>query len=243
MNEPTMETLARRLDRVERENRRMKQAGMVALAVIAAVVLMGQATTSKVAEVIEAEKFVLRDKSGKTRAFLGVGDEGTVVLDLNDQDEKIVVNLAVTAKGDAVLSFVKNDEVHVGLTFNDATRLSSLILLDDDGKESVMIVSGGVDNAPTLSLAYKNGGSGITLGFLPDVPSLAIYDRKGKNRVKLSLGFDESPTVSIIDKDGKRRAVLGGVSLEGQRTGVVEKRPESSLVLFNKDGEAIWSAP
>jgi len=35
MNEPTMETLARRLDRVEGENRRIKQAGVVALAVIA----------------------------------------------------------------------------------------------------------------------------------------------------------------------------------------------------------------
>ncbi len=42
MNEPTMETLARRVDRVERENRRLKQAGHVAIAVIAAVVLMGQ---------------------------------------------------------------------------------------------------------------------------------------------------------------------------------------------------------
>ncbi len=56
MNEPTMETLARRLDRVERENRWLKQAGVVALAVIAAVVLMGQATGGKVAKVIEEEK-------------------------------------------------------------------------------------------------------------------------------------------------------------------------------------------
>ena len=32
MNEPTMETLARRLDRVERENRRLKLAGAVVLA-------------------------------------------------------------------------------------------------------------------------------------------------------------------------------------------------------------------
>ena len=32
MNKPTMETLARRLDRVERENRHLKRAGGVALA-------------------------------------------------------------------------------------------------------------------------------------------------------------------------------------------------------------------
>ena len=69
MNEPTMETLARRLDKVERENRWLKLAGVVAVAVIAAVVLMGQATPSKVAKVIEAEKFVLKDIHGKVRAL------------------------------------------------------------------------------------------------------------------------------------------------------------------------------
>ena len=44
MSEPSMETLTRRLDRVERENRLLKRAGVLALAVIAAVMLMGQAT-------------------------------------------------------------------------------------------------------------------------------------------------------------------------------------------------------
>ncbi len=38
---PTMETLVQRLDRMERENRRLKQVGAVALAVIAAVMLIG----------------------------------------------------------------------------------------------------------------------------------------------------------------------------------------------------------
>ncbi len=36
MNEQRMETLARRLDRVERKNRRLQQAGVLALTVIAA---------------------------------------------------------------------------------------------------------------------------------------------------------------------------------------------------------------
>jgi len=40
MVELEIETLARRLDRVDRENRRLKQVGVVALAVIAAVVLL-----------------------------------------------------------------------------------------------------------------------------------------------------------------------------------------------------------
>ncbi len=48
MTEPTMETLARRVDRVERENRWLKLGGVVALTVIAAVVLMGCSGVTKV---------------------------------------------------------------------------------------------------------------------------------------------------------------------------------------------------
>jgi len=60
MNEPTIETLAGRLDQVERENRRIKRAGVVALAVIVAVVLMGQATPPKVAPESALEVFKSR---------------------------------------------------------------------------------------------------------------------------------------------------------------------------------------
>ena len=54
MSEPTMETLARRLDGVERENRWLKRAGVVALVGIAAVVLMGQAMGGKEPMVISS---------------------------------------------------------------------------------------------------------------------------------------------------------------------------------------------
>ena len=41
----------------------------------------------------------------------------------------------------------------------------------------------------------------------------------------------------------KPRAVLGSTSLELIKTGTIEKRPESSLVLFDKDGKVIWQTP
>ena len=69
MNEPTMESLARRLDRVEREDRRLKQAGVVALVVIAAVMLVAMATPPVLTKVVEAEKFVLKDIHGKVCAL------------------------------------------------------------------------------------------------------------------------------------------------------------------------------
>ena len=74
MGEPTMDTLARRLDRVERENRWLKKAGAVALGVIAAGGLMGYVVGEKV---VEADRFVLLGPSGDTRAVLAVAKGGS----------------------------------------------------------------------------------------------------------------------------------------------------------------------
>jgi hypothetical protein len=85
MNKQTVETLAIRLDRLERENRRLKRTGAVALVGIAALVLMGQTTPGEVANVLEAKQFVLRDSRGDTRAVLALGPDGSVGLGLSDK--------------------------------------------------------------------------------------------------------------------------------------------------------------
>lgn len=94
MSEPAIGGLARRLDRVERENRRLKRAGIAALAVIAAVVLMGQVTGGRVAKVVDAEKFILRDWEGKKRAELMTISSGAY-LGLDGPDGKTRVTIAV----------------------------------------------------------------------------------------------------------------------------------------------------
>ena len=56
-----------RLERVEKENRRLKLAGIMFLLVTCAVVVTGQSQTNRT---LEAERFVLKDQSGKIRAEL-----------------------------------------------------------------------------------------------------------------------------------------------------------------------------
>jgi hypothetical protein len=76
MTERTLD-LSQRLDRLERENRRLKRIGAGVLVGLASVVLMGQALPSKVAKVVEAEKFVLRNRTGAELAVLDQGlDDG-----------------------------------------------------------------------------------------------------------------------------------------------------------------------
>lgn len=78
MSKPTMESLVQPPERVERENRRLKRAGALTLALIAAVALMGwhPDTAEEVHEVVLAKQFVVRDKSGNHRGMLGVGPDG-----------------------------------------------------------------------------------------------------------------------------------------------------------------------
>ena len=47
----------------------------------------------------------------------------------------------------------------------------------------------------------------------------------------------------LVDENLKKRLVIGRTSLEVTRTGAVTELPESSLVLFDKDGKVFWKTP
>ena len=72
-NESTLDTLTQRLDRLERENRRLKIAGAILLLALAVVGSMGQVLPKAVPKAVVAEQFVLLDQNGKPRAGLSAG--------------------------------------------------------------------------------------------------------------------------------------------------------------------------
>lgn len=87
-----LQALRQRLERVEQESRRLKQIGVVVLAGIVGAVLMGQAKASRV---VQAEKFIVQDASGRTRAELGTAPDGRVALVLFDQNGRSRIELRV----------------------------------------------------------------------------------------------------------------------------------------------------
>ncbi len=218
MSEPILNTLTQRLDRLERENRRLKIAGAVLLLALAAVGVMGQVLPKAVPKVVEAERFVLRDTRGRTRATLDAEGSGTLALSLYDQNGKIRASLAVEADG--------------------TPRLD---LVDQNGKQRVALNV--VKDASALVLADQNGKGRISLTVLPGGrPDLALSDQNGKTRLVLDVGTS-GPSVVLYDENEKERAVLGHAALEATATGTVEQRPASSLVLFDRDGKVIWKVP
>jgi hypothetical protein len=80
------DALADRLGRLERDNRRLKLAGLLVLTLFASVFLMGQVRPPAT---IQAQEFVV-DKVGKTLGRFGVGDDGLRILIMRDTGGGIV---------------------------------------------------------------------------------------------------------------------------------------------------------
>ena len=75
-------SISERLEKVERENRVLKRFAMLALSLIAAVLVMGQAGPQRT---VEAEKFVLKDSAGRMRAEITLDQSGTPALVFYDE--------------------------------------------------------------------------------------------------------------------------------------------------------------
>ncbi|MCZ6624409.1 MAG: hypothetical protein O7B35_09320 [Deltaproteobacteria bacterium] len=166
----------------------MKRIGSLVLVGIAAVVLMGQARPNKVAKVIEAEKFVLRDANGKARAELGVYERGVARL---------------TFKG-------KDGNSSLVLSVDNELEISGLVI--DQGNYNISILS--TIGSGFLSVSDKEFGEIVTLSVSKDSTSFIINDTSRNTRLVLgntSLETTDTGTKTrtaesslvLFDKKGK----------------------------------------
>jgi hypothetical protein len=100
MTDLTLESLAARVNRLERQNRLLKALAIVAVAVLAAVVCMGQVRKAErlVVGEVRASSFVLQDGGGRMLAALGRDDNGAPQFALYAGD-KGVARLGVGRNG------------------------------------------------------------------------------------------------------------------------------------------------
>jgi hypothetical protein len=120
-----------RLEKLESENRRMKQIGALVLVAIAALILMGQASKNRA---LDADSLVLRDPSGRVRMEFGTGDDDAPILRM----------------------FGGSDNKTPSLSLRSAQKGSGLWFFGGGG---VMMLSN-IDS-PTLTLADGMGGTAV----------------------------------------------------------------------------------
>jgi hypothetical protein len=149
-----------RVDRLERENRRIKRLGLTALVVACLLIALGQARPQQ-PEVVRATKFVLVDEGGKQRATLGVENGGPALV-LEDTRGRGVVLLQVPKIQDK----------------------PSLYL--SDPQESARVELAMTMNGPVLHFTDKTGTRVRLAANELNAPLAAIYDGEGEQLFKVS---------------------------------------------------------
>ena len=316
MSELTIETLAPRLERLERENRWLKWLGCALVITTIAAMLINAKRPELIlspSRTVEAEKFVLKDSSGKVRAVLGESESKLSYLSnsggsqyglfLYNKDGKSTVAELI----ESALNFVGEKEfAHFSpariavQTFKqsvDFDQVSKLVQAKKAGKldegvkkkfgelgkrlddtagsfELTMKNSGtsAPDDGPTLKIAGPSNETSRGASILIDTTvfpainlttysehfggSITFDNSSGapkpgaapedyfnrQRRVSLEMSPDGG-SLNLYDKKGKLRAALGNTELQTIRTGETHQRQPSSLVLFDKDGKVLWSAP
>jgi hypothetical protein len=165
MDQMTVEKLEQRLATLERDyqrlatgHRRMKLAGGIVLCALLAVVVMGQAIVPYEPKTIEAHSFVLRDMSGKVRGALGIADDGSVGINLDDSQGRIRATLDIASVNDT----------------------PGLDLYDDQGQVRATLA---LDTYGTPGLGFYDGNGKLRTSLdIPamSTPGLGFYNAKGK---------------------------------------------------------------
>ena len=230
-----------RLVKVEKKNRRLKQAGVAILVIGAACMLIGQASPK--ARTIEAERFMLLDRNGKMRGGFGTFEDGETSLSLFDLNEKERAALVLDAAGNPTFRLGgKDGETLLDVSLNPSGA-ASLMLFARSGKGGVSVA---VDSHGTPAVELRDSGGDVRASlslFKEGAPGLGLLDKAGRARITVLLFPDGSPQIALNDESTRNRAVFGFSSLVAGRTGEVTSKAPSSVVLFDKEGKVIWSAP
>jgi hypothetical protein len=224
MSVATLDTLEKRLGRLEREIRWWRVGALGAVVLLVALGAAPRGTT------LEAERLVIRDAKGTVRAVLGseTGERGWSRLPYLLWLPKP----APEAKFGLYLYTEQGVEVsHLNLSPDGNPQL----LLIDPQQRAVAAIS------THLGAALVGIAAGVkTREEFVAAPG-AGYRLEGSSEFG---SFNLLPAgLTLFDKDGQSRAVLGRTELETIKTGTVEQRAESSLVLFDRDGKVLWQAP
>lgn len=150
MSEPTMEVLARRVARLERDNCRWRRGATLGLLLLLSAGLLGQApVVPGAAKALDAERFNLRDAAGHLRGSLGVTTDGTASLILYNTAGAHQAGLGVLPDGAAsiFLGSPAGRTVTELTLYRDGTP--SLVVRDRAGKTR-MLLGASADGQPYI---------------------------------------------------------------------------------------------
>ena len=193
-----------RLEKLERENRRMKKAGIVAIVFASVLFISGQAKTNKV---VEANEFQVLDASGKVRADLS--SRGGPELHFYDDTGTPVVTLTLVPFGPSLYLGKTGTRDSVSLQAGTSDWPNRSLSLGT-GTDSILLHAG------TYNSISLSGSAGVFLVNADEAlggPRVTVTDKEGysgvlgrSDLVVTATGKKEqTPAASLVlfDKDKK----------------------------------------
>jgi len=166
-------TVEKRLEKLERENRWMRRAGTVVLAVAATVLLVGQGKGEKLPD-LEVWSLTVKGEKGEVRVKLGTAADGSAYTELHDQAGGVRLSLRTAANG-----------------------APHLRLMDQAGKHRAVLrvfLDGSVFLALHDGLLLRTAAKGS--------PSILFTEGQGSVRTSLGIANDGSPALALKDAEG-----------------------------------------
>lgn len=230
------DALATRLDRLERSNARLRSG--IALCGLAALVLGSRQQPSSI---VEAQQFVLKDRTGRTRGQFGVARSGLVSLTIG------------TASGSYVeLGAMPNGDARLYLLASGAGRRSSWVEVaarDLFDSTAYIDIAQSAGDAPTGTRieTRPNGTSSLYIYRARMSPGATALDSTRRvvewtrfPRALLRVDSAGSSSLALYGDSLALRAMLAAPSLASSQLNAL---PPAALLLFGRDGKATWSAP
>jgi hypothetical protein len=266
MSTTTSDSLVARVERLERENRRLKRIALAAGVLAAAGLLLAPGAPKKEpSKVLKAREVQVVDDQGVARITMKVEASGDPVLSIAGTKGS-GVRLALD-RDRPVLSL--SDETRVRAVLEVGKDAAALDFDDPEGRRTARLEAGATtglllgdaksagaeasltlgDKGPSVSLSSPGdaGDASVTLLASPAFGPLIVAS-KGLAAARLDVSSQDEPSVTVSDSEGRDRAVLGVTKLEVEKrkrgkTVEKQKTDPSSLVLFDRDETVVWKAP
>jgi hypothetical protein len=252
-----IERLARRLDLLEAQNRRLQRiASCLKLAVVVLVVPLGllallgadpKPADNLNVESVTAKSFTLRDSDGKIRMRMSLFDNNPT-LSLTDKKGNARAALTVDDNGAKLTLFRKSGKPVVELTTQDGDN--SGVLVYDDSSRLRTGVALTRTSLPTMFLRDEKGHSRLVMNLNEGGPAILISDERDVLRANVGQGL-----VAVFDNKGKAGATAGIVAAEfgsafimkdskgGLRVRAMATKEGPKFELLDEDEKTVFSKP
>ncbi len=222
--EASLDNLSIRIEKLERQNFRLKQLGFLLLLAVVSFFLMAQTKVSPVraTKALEAGKVILKDGRGTVRAELGLFLDRPALV-FYDNDGNALLSMGAEPEGAGLAIFDANARKAAVLNSSQAGTVLSLF---EAGRKRLNVSVSA--QGPAIGMLGKDGEAKSALGLTEgDNPYLHLFGAAEQGGAQL-LAAPDRTVLRFFDSSDRARAVFG----------IVDKESDPGLALNDINGRA-----